>query len=983
MHRLMSPSVPLPRMASFPRHPLRTPMPLLSPSAPDSVTSSRMSSASSISLAPNPASHLTARRPATGEAPMSALKAESFAMRQVHIPLDDNPMPSPLFLESALPETPTRDGSGSLRSLIRAINDEDAFVAYTAYRDLVKHHDTPRMRKAVIQLARRLIPLLSRKLPFQHRPRLAVEHVINYTKVLKYQPYTYEWLYVLLFRESLPIAEIWNLIDQRELDVHIKIRMKENLHEPVDGQQENKLVPPLLGAACLELMLEAHLRRMFSSYAKKDPILFEEPLLYDYIERKRILLSPLMVERLMKEHARFNDAEGAKRLWTRIMLARETPSQKNSVFLLQPTDATAEHLITALTRKRGDITDLGDLHLEIVCAVSDFKTLGIKLSARIFNSILRWCGSFDMNISGTTGLDVAIPYWFNQMLNTANGEETDGSATSCTIDFATLTILFQLALHAAELANSRNDSIMSCNLSTLWNSPLPSNDMSMVPQMLSAMIELTFKALETGVVDPLPHNCPPIRVTDLVNRYTEASIKYCRSTDRIAPFVILASYHISCGNLGAAVDLLPIIRKIGIQPTSRFYSDLLMGALIAGEESVVKQVSKAMVDDGIKLNKYLYQQLIKADIKCGKLENAMRLFNALVDLDNSLMETENPQDNMGNGCQGSRSKIYDLDDTIVSDILSELGRAGQYDWLFASYFRLKNRVGGFHVGPRLVSKLLEYCSPRVLLNVSSTPIHGATVSHDVSQSGSHTESKIDLTGEPNLDSPKSNYTPSSVFYAPISPMTILNDYMSQPGSKLDKRICSAALHGVIRCKMPQSMISNLINQFRSSGMKLDPFMVVHMAEAFCHVREVEGINWCIKLLKEIEIVSRTKVMTSLWKRVWIASLDANTELLLLNGTERALAALLSLHVDEELGNMEMTRVLKAVDNILRAKGRRKDAKAVEKWAIVMRGFGGKPRAKTMRVLESKGLREKVDSVYAEDVRMRVYPEDGREECNNE
>ncbi|KAI8621471.1 hypothetical protein BC830DRAFT_1163696 [Chytriomyces sp. MP71] len=931
-------------MASM--HPPRTPanhIPLLAISAPDSFTSSRMGPALSISFASNLASHLAstaAPRSGTSAPPTLLSKPDSIVISEDRIPFDiDNPMPSLQFLEAAPFRPAKRTFDYSLSRLISAINENNAFVAYTSFLKLTECHKTSQTRIAVAELAPRLIPLLSRKLGLRHNARLAVEQVMNFTHSFRNQDFIFEWLFVLQFRENLPIDEVWDVVDQRERHIQIARRMRLRSHEFAENQEENNLkldtrpsttsiIHPLLGRKCLKFMLEAHLRRQHSAYLQKDPILLKEPLVYDYIARKRIILSPLLAENLMEEYARFNDAEGAKGLWARIIRARDMPPKENFGIPLQPTNATAEHFVTALTRRRGDVADSGNLNHEIVCAIADFKALGIRLSDRMFNSILRWCGSFDGNIYGKAELEAARLFWFNQMLNAANGEEATGTAVSCTPDFATLTILFQLALHAAELANSRNDSIMSCNLSTLWNSPLPSNDMSMVPQMLSAMIELTFKALETGVVDPLPHNCPPIRVTDLVNRYTEASIKYCRSTDRIAPFIILASYHVSRGNHKAAIQLLPIVAKIGIQPTSRFYAELLKGALVAGDESAVEQLSNAMVSHSIKLDKYVYQQFIKADIQCGKLENAMKLFNYLIDVESVRMGEDRPV---------NRSRLHSLDDYIISDIISELGRAGHYDLLFASYSRLKNRHGGFRVGPRLVSKLLEYSTPRLLLDVRG--IHGATTSLGFSQSDSQIELKVDSeTQEPDLVSSKPKRTPPPIFYAPMSPMEIFNDYMAQSGSKLDNKICSAVLHAVIRSNMPQSVIPHVFNRFRESGMAVDAFMVVHTAEAFHHVLNVEGIDWCITLLKEMESSLSPQIMVSLWKRIWMASLDANTKQGLLNGMERALAALVSLHGNQELGQMEKSRILKAVDNVLQSKGLHNDGPNVERLTAFMKGL---------------------------------------------
>jgi len=94
--------------------------------------------------------------------------------------------------------------------------------------------------------------------------------------------------------------------------------------------------------------------------------------------------------------------------------------------------------------------------------------------------------------------------------------------------------------------------------------------------------------------------------------------------------------HVGGGNVQSAkttseaIDVLKNRLQQGIAIDSNIYVEVLKRCLKQGDLTAVKQVHECIIESGMQQNTYLANNLISAYIRCGRLEDAGRVFDELV-----------------------------------------------------------------------------------------------------------------------------------------------------------------------------------------------------------------------------------------------------------------------------------------------------------------------------------------------------------------
>ncbi|KAJ3233263.1 hypothetical protein HDU81_002356 [Chytriomyces hyalinus] len=653
---------------------------------------------------------------------------------------------------------------------------------------------------------------------------------------------------------------------------------------------------PLLGEWSLQFLLEAHLRQQHNLFSNTDSLLFLPPRVFDYITRKKLPLSNSLCEKFMSEYAIFGDGKGARGFWNHMKASK-----------LQLQSKTAEHLISAVARQQGsdfsnkDVTDL----------IADIETHNVTLTTRMFNSIIRWT-KLRGNIPRTID-----DYWFRKMMRKKGR-----------LNFTTLTILVQIASSNAY--------------------DLPELDISshVVDEKLSAMIEIAFQAVETRKrleYPPLEMNRTPLSA--IMDRFASTIRRRYSRIDRIAPMIVMTNYYLNTQNISAAVALFTEMKEKGLISTSTLYGHLLKGALIAGNDDFIKYLSKSISADGIAPDKYLHHQLIKADLQLGNVGNALKLIDEMLEADQRAVSR--------------RSRMDSLDDSMMADLITELGNSGLYEVIFHLFERIRSREGGYHLGPLVASKLLSVCAP-ITISDGDFPIPATF----------------------NESNNLTTQNPSSTFYPPISPFKIIEYYTAQPRVQFDNAICSAAIRAAIRLNLPISTVLDLFKRFEKMGMSITPEILCYTAEAFGKCLDVEGVQWVVKILHELQPEFKEwnvngEMEKDLWKRVWMASLVANLKCGFLEGVITAIHEVCRLSSPENSGgaqsmNLDLlsepdrARILKGIDGLLIMKARVKDVPGVVALIKMITGQGVRPSVSALRMICWKNLEDKVNSAMGDD-----------------
>ncbi|KAJ3266502.1 hypothetical protein HDU77_000602 [Chytriomyces hyalinus] len=579
---------------------------------------------------------------------------------------------------------------------------------------------------------------------------------------------------------------------------------------------------------------------------------------------------------------------------------------------------TAEYLIAAVARHQSSNFNNKD----VMDLVSDVTNNGVVLSTRMFNSIIRWTKLRGGN------LWTIDDFWFRNMLR-----------NNCKPNFTTLTVLVQIAS-------------VSCQ-----KVPTSMQAAFLVDSRLSAMIAATFKAVETGDIPAYP---PPtfdqMPLSAIMQQFAATVCKNFSSIDRIAPVVILTEYYVRNKNLSSAVALFDEIKSKGVHPTSRLYGQLLKGALIAGNDESIQYLSSSASADGIVPDKHLYHELIKADLKIGNVGNAFQLVDEMLQ-----------GDYLG---VSSRSARHVLDDIMMADLIADLGESGLYDVIFHLFNRIKSREGGYHLGPLAASKLLSYSAP-----ITSSDRHFA------SPAVFSPSESVNASNSPNPSNRLTSKSQSTTFYPPMSPLEIIAYYTAQQGVQFDDAICSAAIGAVIRSKLPMSTMLDLFRRFEMSGMAITPQMLCYAAEAYSECRDVEGVQWVVKVLTELQPEFKEwnmdgEVERDLWKRVWMASLVANVKSGFLEGVVNAIHEVCKLSAGpgssgtepinfDILSAVDRDRILKGINGLLIMKARAHDVPGVVALIKIITGQGVRPSVSALKMICWKNLEDEVNAAMGD------------------
>ncbi|KAJ3078712.1 hypothetical protein HDU99_000415, partial [Rhizoclosmatium hyalinum] len=410
------------------------------------------------------------------------------------------------------------------------------------------------------------------------------------------------------------------------------------------------------------------------------------------------------------EYAIFGNLDGARKLMARMKVDGIVPSL-----------ATYESLVVALTRHvRLDIIE----RKEFLELLEDMKKYSVKPSVQLFNSLIRWMAEDDVDWNQNEGNGLSALSWFDRMLE-------EGLVPN----LSTATILVQLELKAFNATNEfcEEDYIVR---------------KSSQPQLDTA-----FAAVENGEIKAIPESQSDVTISALVERLTKLVLKHGGRNESAAAFVIIVSYLTAQKRVNEAVSMLFKMRKMQVRPTSRIYGELLRGALLANNEALVNSISKEMIVDNISPDKYVYHQLIKADFQRGKFEDGLKLLDSLCQLDDDV-----------------RSQMYNVDDHLLSDLLTCLGNMGEYEMIFVVYQRIKE-TAETSIGPLSVSKVLSYTVPRYATD-------GTKLSDSIPSNVDPSNASLTYK-EPSRPNRTTNY------YPPISPLQLLSEYTSQSSYQLD------------------------------------------------------------------------------------------------------------------------------------------------------------------------------------------------------
>ncbi|KAJ3063400.1 hypothetical protein HDU98_000787 [Podochytrium sp. JEL0797] len=619
----------------------------------------------------------------------------------------------------------------------------------------------------------------------------------------------------------------------------------------------------------------------------------------------------------MNEYAIFRNQHGA-------MALLDAMRARNVV----PTLRTYESFFVAATRKRsrgskGTVEeDEGSVSwTQLDAVVDEMKAHGLTPSVRVFNSLMRWGSG-----------EEAVDRWWMRM----RGEGVKP-------DLSTATVLMQMEMKRAK---------------GVEGDPVVEGDARERLESAFRTIEGVERGEGVAVVGER-------RLSELVAEFTELVLKYTPRTDSNAAPVLIMSYLVSQNRIADAVALLPRIQSLRLPNSSRIYGELLKGALVAGDESLVQQVSDSMVQDGVEPDKYIYHQLIKADFQRRKFQDGLKLLDGMLNMSPTT----------------ARPRQLNHDDVIVADLISELGAMGEYDMIFHVYDHIKQRDAGFSMGPLVASNLLTY----------TTPILGQDAYR-----------RVEIPAAPTTTNPQHPTHPVSFqfptarrkqsFYPPISPFQLLSEYTSQPTPPvLDHVICSAAICALIKSNLPAAtVLPSLFQKFESCGTKLTPLLLCYTAEAFASTKNLEGIQWVLRLLQETgsELTSSTSSTPNLkeiHRRIWMATLTCASRLGNVDAVESALrglclsslpAALKPQHHHNHttppphrfginldvLTPLDRTRTLRAIDALLAAKARTRDAHGVRSLVGFMHAQGAVPSLEALRVVCLKGLEGEVDAL---------------------
>ncbi|ORY43463.1 hypothetical protein BCR33DRAFT_717668 [Rhizoclosmatium globosum] len=638
--------------------------------------------------------------------------------------------------------------------------------------------------------------------------------------------------------------------------------------------------------------------------------------LYEYLSRHNIQLTSELCNMFMEEYAIFGNLEGARKLMARMKVDGIVPSL-----------ATYESLVVALTRHvRLDIIE----RKEFLELLEDMKKYSVKPSVQLFNSLIRWMAEDDVDWNQNEGNGLSALSWFDRMLE-------EGLVPN----LSTATILVQLELKAFNATNE------FCEEDYI------------VRKSSQRQLDTAFAAVENGEIKAIHEAQSDVTISALVERLTKLVLKHGGRNESAAAFVIIVSYLTAQKRVNEAVSILFKMRKMQVRPTSRIYGELLRGALLANNEALVNSISKEMIVDNISPDKYVYHQLIKADFQRGKFEDGLKLLDSLCQLDDDV-----------------RSQMYNVDDHLLSDLLTCLGNMGEYEMIFVVYQRIKE-TAETSIGPLSVSKVLSYTVPRYATD-------GTKLSDSIPSNVDPSNASLTYK-EPSRPNRTTNY------YPPISPLQLLSEYTSQSSYQLDTAVCSSAISALIRSKMPASVIPELLQKFESCGMKITPILLCYIAEAFARARNLEGVQWVIRILNETGTEMMGDSPTAkreVWKRVWMAYLSAGSKLGNVDAVEGAIRGICSTCIPKQkrlaetrraraqggvigdefdlLDEMDRARILRAIDGLLGAKARGRDSRGCKSLLEMMRDQKVVPSLQTLKVLFTKGLEADVNEVMGID-----------------
>ncbi|KAJ3080293.1 hypothetical protein HK100_010185, partial [Physocladia obscura] len=249
-------------------------------------------------------------------------------------------------------------------------------------------------------------------------------------------------------------------------------------------------------------------------------------------------------------------------------------------------------------------------------------------------------------------------------------------------------------------------------------------------------------------------------------------------------------------------------------------------------------------------------------------------------------------------------------------------------------------------------------------------------------------------------SPSNGVYRDATFYPPVGPLELLNEL--NRNLTLDNAVCSAAIHAVVRTKVPFSIIPMLLERLEANGATVTPEILCFTAEAFAAARNLEGIEYVMRALRETNIKITRKDDCSfnsktlkrertegqfreVWKRVWMASLTAASRVGNVEAVEIAMRGfyavcsqkksatmnkIAGINVDS-IGSEDRSMIMRAIDKLLAAQARKRDHYGVKKILAIMRDQDAEPSTTTLRILYMKGLEEKVNEVMGNNWLMEV------------
>ncbi|KAJ3354246.1 hypothetical protein HDU83_005630 [Entophlyctis luteolus] len=783
---------------------------------------------------------------------------------------------------------------------------------------LFEHGNSPNLRKLLVVLSKHVFP--------PSDARKAIHIVLKRTSNWSIDSrFLHHWIYVLVFRQRIPAAHVWRMIETLE-------------------RQSSATAPrKYLNPKCLRILVEAELRgaenrfrfpsvksttsppssqqslQLFAESVGESDNSYGNPLRryrssFDYIEKSGLPLSTEHCEAMMKEFASFESADGAMRLFHLMKSCGLIPN----LFIY-------ECLMVAVTRKHRVTNDA-------IVVLEDMTECGVYPSVRIYNSLMRWSFEF-----GLESEDMGVMKWAQLMLE-----------KGVTPNLTTVTILTQFAL----------------------TDGTPGAVDGYVDEKLVKLIGISVKSVaDAANLYPISEG---LKQSDLADIFVNLISTHTRPDESHAAFVVINAFYIAKGELDKAFATLSKVRELELGPSTRLYGDLMRAAIVSRNSELLDKITHSMSIDRILPDRYIYQQLIKAEIAKGDLDSAIKIFDSWLFL-------ENPT---------TRKNALGIDDMIMTDLIVELGNLGEYELIFTFYKRFREN---FELGPRFAAKIISLTAPisgqemydedPVLMDVLTEK------SKVVDQQQSSLANEISKS-LPNTRSQLPSSPRESTFYPPYSLHELLDHYTNQSQeAHIDTALCTAAITALIlskesTSKTVQQTVLDLFARLESCGAQIDAPLLASTGEAFARTRNMDGINWVLRLMRQLSVSNRGNdettgerfAMRDAWRRLWMAATETASRCGDVEGTERAVRGLCGALVGHDadidvaisaLHGQNRARILRAIDALLAVQARARNADGVCKVLTAMKSNDAVPSFKTLKILYFRDFQDTVDDIMGQ------------------